>query len=164
MINWVKRILTYLKPFFSYAYYTYFTIRNKIRIIRTVALWLEVWTSPVASPPSHWLNAPGARFANYWTDPGTTSFVLTAVFLVCHGLDGCHVYAQRSRAMCYGHVSFRPSVAHLNNDQLSPTNAASRRTCNEQIRWTLSVINLRTSYVDNASRRKSPLYSYRTCI
>jgi len=27
------------EPFFSYAYYTYFTVRNKIRIVRMVALW-----------------------------------------------------------------------------------------------------------------------------
>jgi len=31
MINWVKRILTYCKAIFSYAYYTYF-VRNKISI------------------------------------------------------------------------------------------------------------------------------------
>ena len=36
MINWVKRILTHFKVIFSCAYYTYFTIRNKIRII---GLW-----------------------------------------------------------------------------------------------------------------------------
>jgi len=33
---------TYFNVFlihFSYAYYTYFTVKNKIRIIRTVALW-----------------------------------------------------------------------------------------------------------------------------
>jgi len=35
---------------------------------------------------------------------------------------------------------------------------ASRRTCCKQIRWTLSVINLRPNSVDNASRRKSPIF------
>ena len=30
------------------------------------------------------------------------------------------------------------------------------------VRWTLSLINLRPSYVDNASCRKSPIYSYHT--
>jgi len=40
MIKCVKRIL---KPIFSYAYYAYFTVRNKIRIIRAVALWDLAW-------------------------------------------------------------------------------------------------------------------------
>jgi len=42
--------------------------------------------------------------------------------------------------------------------------AASRWTCCKQVRWTLSVINLRPSSVDNASRWKLPICSYRNCI
>jgi len=45
MINWVKRILTYFWAIFSYAYYTYFNVRNKIRIIRTVALCQQTHTA-----------------------------------------------------------------------------------------------------------------------
>ena len=33
----------YCKANFSYAYYTFISVRNKIRIIRTVALWLPRW-------------------------------------------------------------------------------------------------------------------------
>ena len=42
--------------------------------------------------------------------------------------------------------------------------AASWRMCCKQIRWTLSVINLRSRYVDSTSRWKLPICSYRTCI
>jgi len=37
-----QRILTYCKAIFSYVYYTYFTVTNKIRIIRTVTLCFVV--------------------------------------------------------------------------------------------------------------------------
>ena len=42
--------------------------------------------------------------------------------------------------------------------------AASRRTCWKQVIWTSSVINVRPSSADNASRRKSPIVSYCICI
>ena len=43
-----QRILTYITPFFSYAYYTYFIVQNSIRIIRTVELLLAVDNEMVA--------------------------------------------------------------------------------------------------------------------
>jgi len=59
-----------------------------------------------------------------------------------------HTYCNTSHP--YGGGGRRQSM----NKDKPARRAASRRTCCKQITWTLSVINLRPSYVDNASRSK----------